>query len=613
MKGARRLVGARGPASPTGSARESGRRSGRACARFFRPLPALVLPALALLLGALSPFAAAPVSAEVLVSNIGESSTSTESFLVRKFAQEFTTGSNAKGYNLTSIEFNFSLGVSAPSRLFAEVWPVKADGSPDERQSMRVVALNVPSSIPAGTVAFTAPANTVLAADTSYFVAIGAPDGTRGTITFTNSDNEQKATGWSIANNGYTSAPSWGSTWSALRANALCIRVNGTPVSTKTYAIQSSASAIESLGAALTVTLGENAPAGGLTLNVTYDYSAGSAIRSDLGTTLFNRIVVPPGSKTRQLTVPFKSDDVVEGDETFKVKLSTSAAGWRKLSNTADTATVTITDDDDDSAKIAFGTNAQATTKYTVSVNENLTGGSLSVPVTVSHLPGASTTFDIEVLGAGTATESADYRIATKSVTFGPTSNKTQNLTVALINDALGENAETVELRIKAADDPVNDLGDHYARNANGSTATVTINSEDAPHAPANLRVTPGKEGLSLSWDALTGVTLTRYDVHYTSAPTTGDGAVGNDDAASGADPKTAWVVVSRPPPDLLKASHAITSLEAGTTYRLRVRAVSRLGNGVWVCGERAGRSSTKRGSAAGPGPAAGTIKDTIG
>ena len=61
---------ARRLASPAGSARKPEPRSGRPRARRL----SLLLPVLALLLGAflLSPFAAAPAAADVLVSNIGQ-------------------------------------------------------------------------------------------------------------------------------------------------------------------------------------------------------------------------------------------------------------------------------------------------------------------------------------------------------------------------------------------------------------------------------------------------------------------------------------------------------------------------------------------------------------
>ena len=118
---------------------------------------------------------------------------------------------------------------------------------------------------------------------------------------------------------------------------------------------------------------------------------------------------------------------------------------------------------------------AAATGAYTATVAENVSGGSLNVPVTVSHLPDSSVTFNVEVLSTGTTTEGDDYTIATKSVTFGPDSAKTQNIAVSIIHDRPTDNGETIQLRIVAADSPVDDLGDHYARHASGATATITL------------------------------------------------------------------------------------------------------------------------------------------
>ncbi len=184
---------------------------------------------------------------------------------------------------------------------------------------------------------------------------------------------------------------------------------------------------------------------------------------------------------TRTLSPGFDviDDRLVEDEETFTVTLR-PPAGWSTTPHAV--ATVTIEDNDAAKAKIAFGTDAGATAKYAASVAENVSGGTLAVPVTVSHLPGSSTTFGIEVLAEGTASEGTDYSIATKSVMFGPDdASKTKNVTVAIIDDTDREPGETIELRIVPADRVVDDLGDHYARNRNGSRATLTVTNDDIP------------------------------------------------------------------------------------------------------------------------------------
>ena len=368
--------------------------------------------------------------------------------------------------------------------------------------------------------------------------------------------------------------------------------------STKTYALTSSATAGEGDNAHLTVTLGEAAPTGGLALSVAYDYSGGTASAEDTGATP-SSITVDEGAFTATLTIPIASDDLVEGDETFTVTISTSESDWAAGADGA-SATVTIEDDDDDFATVAFGPDAAGFTKHAVPVAENVSDGTVNVPVTVSHLPGASTTFAIEVLSTGTATEYAsaqapgDFRIETKSVTFGPTdTDRTKNVAVTITNDSDLEPDETIELGIAAADDPVDDLGDHYLRDGNGSLATVTVENDELPPAPTSLDVTAGDAKLDLAWTAPTlpsGVTPAGYDVHYTSAlvGTVADGA----DLQAGNAPSAAdgWVDAGH---SGTAASHTISGLDNGTAYRLRVRARVAAGGGAWLNGSGTPVSST--------------------
>ena len=117
--------------------------------------------------------------------------------------------------------------------------------------------------------------------------------------------------------------------------------------------------------------------------------------------------------------------------------------------------------------------------------------------------------------------------------------------------------------------------------NGKGFWAQATGTPREAaqpPAAPTGLRVTAGDAQLALAWTAPSG-TVTGYDVHYTSALA---GTVANDAAASGNDPAAAWVAVSR---SGTAASQTISGLDNGTDYRVRVRAVNTGGNGAWVHG----------------------------
>ena len=103
-----------------------------------------------------------------------------------------------------------------------------------------------------------------------------------------------------------------------------------------------------------------------------------------------------------------------------------------------------------------------------------------------------------------------------------------------------------------------------------------------APGAVTGLTVTAGDAELMLSWTAPSG-TVSGYDVHYTSASDTGQGAVGDDDAASGSNPATAWVAATRSQTNPLEALQTLSGLASGIEYRLRVRARNANGAGPWV------------------------------
>ena len=221
---ARCLPGLAGRASKLLSP-SSGSSSGRAAAppvprRAASPWRRLaLLPVLALLLGVFSPFAAAPASAAVLVSNVGQSHSSNID-LENTEAQQFTTGSHAAGYSLSSIDIRFGTAVGTPANLRVELWSAKSDGTPDTG----LKTLTTPSSVPAGTVSFAAPANTVLTASTNYFVVVSRTAATTGDLALTTSDDEDSgaATGWSIANTRHENLNlSW-----RTKVAALMIRVN---------------------------------------------------------------------------------------------------------------------------------------------------------------------------------------------------------------------------------------------------------------------------------------------------------------------------------------------------------------------------------------------------
>ena len=204
-----------------------------------RRFPILLASALALLaiLGALFlPDRAQAQAAITLVSNIGQTSLTTElNALVEDFALQFTTGENSGGYNLDSIELKVKdyENVTVTVSLYSD--------SSDDPESSIFTFTNPTSGITANANnTFTAPADTTLMASTPYHIVVsGATDPDESTNTFgvsrTNEDaqdaggatNTEGDADWDIADGGHwRSSGNWGSITQIMQ-----IRVNGSAVS----------------------------------------------------------------------------------------------------------------------------------------------------------------------------------------------------------------------------------------------------------------------------------------------------------------------------------------------------------------------------------------------
>ena len=145
------------------------------------------------------------------------------------FSQGFTTGSNATGYTLSSIEALVgAANATQRETIRVELWSAATNGAPNSK----VADLTVPATVSAGAVAFTAPANTSLTANTTYHFVLYTDGSFDLEVGSTASDNEDSGgqTGWSIADSShYLSAdePATTNTWQT-NANSLRIRAKGT-------------------------------------------------------------------------------------------------------------------------------------------------------------------------------------------------------------------------------------------------------------------------------------------------------------------------------------------------------------------------------------------------
>ena len=320
MTCARREAGAHraAPSTSADSPRKADPRTGRSRARL-----SLLLPVLALLAGALSPFAAAPAAAAVLVSNVGQTSqTDTPSInaLGDAFAQHFTTGANAAGYTLTSIEFVFPTAVGTPANLRAELWSVDNSDDPN----VKLASLTVPSSV-SGTTSFNAPTGTTLDPNTSYFAVILRSGTTTGTVRQTGSISIDSGgqSGWSIETGSvYRTSGSWFNDANFVYS----IRVNGEVKTTPLTASLSASPTRVAEGSSVTVTATvSKAPTSALTIPLTV-----TRITAEAGD--FNApssIPIASGATTGTATITTAQDDDAE-DEWFRVEFGTLPAGYEE-------------------------------------------------------------------------------------------------------------------------------------------------------------------------------------------------------------------------------------------------------------------------------------------
>ena len=191
-----------------------------------RPLAAFVLAGAALL-GVSTP---AQAQASVLGSNDGQKEVTTAIVGDRVIAQGFTAGSNPSGYTLSSIEVNLARAPGNPANLTVALW------SPGNtyRPGKLLHTFTNPGSLSRGRQAFTASTNTMLAANTTYFVVMeytrtAGETTPRLSVTTSHKEDAGAAAGWSIADSPLfrtrgTTDGWWGT------GNPIRIRVNGSEV-----------------------------------------------------------------------------------------------------------------------------------------------------------------------------------------------------------------------------------------------------------------------------------------------------------------------------------------------------------------------------------------------
>ena len=170
------------------------------------------------LLALLSPVAAQSVNT-TLVSNAGQGRDTNSNEDYRR-AQAFTT---TAGATLSSVE------IISEDTEGDDVAVSLCTVDANDRPTSSCTDLTAPLSFPAGTLVFTAPANTTLAANTTYSLVITSPGGESLKLDATRSGDEDDggATDWSIADT--LDYELFANAWRVQRGRALRITIKGTP------------------------------------------------------------------------------------------------------------------------------------------------------------------------------------------------------------------------------------------------------------------------------------------------------------------------------------------------------------------------------------------------
>jgi len=282
-----------------------------------------------------------------------------------------------------------------------------------------------------------------------------------------------------------------------------------------------SASADEGSNVTFTVTL-SGSPGAAVTVDFATSVESGdTAVQADFtsksGSVTFAAGATGAGlSKT--FTVATVNDALAEGAETFTVTLSEPSGNFPPaitINTSGATGTGTINQSDD----------------ATLSVNSAMAdeGSNVTFTVTLSGSPGAAVTVDFATsVATGNTAVQADFTNTTGSVTFaaGATgAGLSKTFTVATVNDALAEGAETFTVTLS---EPSGNFPPAITINTSGGTGTGTIKLSDA--ATLSVNDPRGGEGADLTFAVtLSGSPGAAVTVNYATSIETGDTAIQSD------------------------------------------------------------------------------------
>src|SRR5206468_8849307 len=167
------------------------------------------------------------------------------------------------------------------------------------------------------------------------------------------------------------------------------------------------------------------------TVTVNLAFSGTATLTSDY-TRSGTSIVIPPGSTNGSITLTAVQDTLNEANETILVDISSVTNGTE---SGVQQVTATITDDD-----------LPPTVSFAAATSSGLESTtSLSLPVSLSTVSGQTVTVGYAVTGGSATGGGVDYTLASGTLTFAP-GVTTQNISVAVLNDSLDEDDETIQI-----------------------------------------------------------------------------------------------------------------------------------------------------------------------
>ncbi len=248
---------------------------------------------------------------------------------------------------------------------------------------------------------------------------------------------------------------------------------------------------VSETGSDVTITVTRTGGADGL-VEVDYATSDGTAtVDADYTAAAGTVSFTDQDTASKTFIITILDDALVEGDETVDLTLSNSIGG--ATLGTPATAVLTITDDDDDPP--APGTLQFSADTYSVSE----TGS--DVTITVTRTGGADGLVEVDYATSdGTATVDADYTAATGTVSFADQDTAAKTFTITVLDDALVEGDETVNLALSHPQGTT--LG-------TPATAVLTITDDDDLPAPGTLQFSTDTYSISETGSDVT-ITVTR-------------------------------------------------------------------------------------------------------